>query len=228
MNPKEVRMYIVVNSGKIPSDLIRIIGQTVARKIVALEQMGPMGSPQAEVETEESSLYREWKHNLYPKIVTEVNHKLFSLLTDPTIFIDPSGSVAVFSPLRYENRPPILKRAKLLRDTQLHLNLGLRPERGRYVMHLDFNQDVQMSVGKLSAQVAHSVGKMIEYMVQGDLWTLGEWIRGGYALMLNGLPSSDLHLMTNVPKCVWTEDAGRTEIPSGTLTTVAHFPQNFS
>src|SRR3989338_10879330 len=130
MNPKEVRMYIVVNSDQMESDLIRIIAQTVARQVLFIEQNDP-----------DNELYREWKFNLYPKIVTELPHKCFSRLLDSTITLDPSGSVAVFSPLRYKNRPPLLNRAKLLRD-DLRITLGSRPERGRSVLDIDFNQDV--------------------------------------------------------------------------------------
>ena len=213
MNPKEVRMYIVVNSDQMESDLIRIIAQTVARQVLFIEQNDP-----------DNELYREWKFNLYPKIVTELPHKCFSRLLDSTITLDPSGSVAVFSPLRYKNRPPLLKRAKLLRD-DLRITLGSRPERGRSVIDIDFNQDVKMSVGKLSAQVAHSLSNMVEYLAQSYPEILEEWAKGGYALILNGRPASELAQLIKTPRCVWTVDAGRTEIPSGTLTTVAYFPK---
>ena len=94
------------------------------------------------------------------------------------------------------------------------------------VMYIVVNSGVKMSPGKLAAQVAHSAVKAanLGMLRESDWWK--KWYTGSYTKIV--LKASE-YTMKELNKlypmtCSTTTDEGRTEIPHGTLTTLAFIP----
>ncbi|MGQ4834602.1 MAG: peptidyl-tRNA hydrolase Pth2 [Candidatus Asgardarchaeia archaeon] len=90
--------------------------------------------------------------------------------------------------------------------------------------------DIKMSVGKLAAQVAHAaVGSAFACQRKNKIW-LDEWLRQGQKKVVLKVSSLDEMLkIWNAVKssslpCELIRDAGHTELPPGTITTLGIGP----
>jgi len=92
------------------------------------------------------------------------------------------------------------------------------------VMYIVVNKEVKMSPGKLAAQVAHSAVKASEEGNRTKWWE--SWYFGSYTKII--LKASEFEMKELMDKyhdqLVYTRDEGRTEIPKGSLTTLAFIP----
>ena len=112
----------------------------------------------------------------------------------------------------------------------LAVNLMIKGSRGEemaeIIMYVIVNKDIKMSPGKLAAQVAHSAVKAshLGQIKEEDWWE--QWNKGSYTkIILKASEFEMKEIMKNFPECtVFTYDEGRTEIPKGTLTTLAFIP----
>jgi PTH2 family peptidyl-tRNA hydrolase len=98
-----------------------------------------------------------------------------------------------------------------------------------HVMFCFVNHDLSMSKGKIAGQVGHAVQYMMErvfgnhdrdYMERYTAWRENQSPK----IILKARESDLLELMKR-PDCVYVHDAGRTQIPSGSLTVVAFVPE---
>lgn len=103
------------------------------------------------------------------------------------------------------------------------------------VMYIVVNSQLPMSSGKVAAQVAHSACAVIEHLAVHPTPLYREWKRTAFAkIVLEGKQSvlerciKEFSNREGEQWCAWTHDAGRTEIPSGSLTTVAFAPMRRS
>lgn len=94
------------------------------------------------------------------------------------------------------------------------------------VMYILVNKDLKMSPGKLAAQVAHSAVKAahIGFLNEPDWWE--EWYKHSYTkIVLKASEFQMKEIIKNYIECTaHTYDEGRTEIPKGSLTTIAFIP----
>jgi len=106
------------------------------------------------------------------------------------------------------------------------------------VMYIVINHDLKMGKGKIAAQAAHSACKVIEkferWAIYGDGpgdWAVlhyYQWKAGSYTkVVLKATEEQMNQLIEKYPKrCEFTYDEGRTQIKSGSLTSIAFFPIN--
>jgi peptidyl-tRNA hydrolase len=99
------------------------------------------------------------------------------------------------------------------------------------VMYIVVNKEAKMSGGKLAAQVAHSACKVVYSILEHGCdeerrEDFDKWWNGSYTKVI--LKASEYELRQLKEKyhrmASFTIDEGRTEIPKGTLTTVAFVP----
>ena len=95
------------------------------------------------------------------------------------------------------------------------------------VMYIIVNKDLKMSPGKLAAQVAHSAVKAahIGFLNEPDNWE--EWYKHSYTKIVLKASEYEMKEMikyANIECISYTYDEGRTEIPKGSLTTIAFIP----
>lgn len=106
-------------------------------------------------------------------------------------------------------------------------------------MYIFVNTDLKMDKGKACAQVGHAVQYVIEEIFELFLKSLdypgGPWERylkwkcdfGGAKVTLKATTEQLLELKEN-PEARYVIDEGRTQIPKGSLTVVAFFPNYVS
>lgn len=95
------------------------------------------------------------------------------------------------------------------------------------VMYVIVNSDLKMDKGKVAAQVAHSACKAVVHACSNKCDEFfGKWYHGSYAkIVLRANTDEMKKLIENYPTiCFWTIDEGRTQIPKGSLTTIAFLP----
>jgi len=98
------------------------------------------------------------------------------------------------------------------------------------VMYIIINKEVKMSKGKCVAQGAHVACKAVldaficdEQSPAGKY--LREWLKGSYAkIVLKASVFEMKEFMKTSTRWHQVIDEGRTEIPKGTLTAIAHIP----
>ena len=106
-----------------------------------------------------------------------------------------------------------------------------------YTMYIIVNSDLKMSKGKIGAQVGHAVEmiaqKIYEWYANINTPKIKEiildykkyLIDGRKKIILKGT-QKDLEELKTESDAVHVIDAGRTEIPAGSLTAVAFLPNN--
>jgi peptidyl-tRNA hydrolase, PTH2 family len=111
-------------------------------------------------------------------------------------------------------------------------------EKDEPVMYIVINHDLKMGKGKIAAQAAHSACKVIEKFercifgsCKGGDWSIlhyYQWKVGSYTkIVLRATEEQMKQLIEKYPGiCVFTYDEGRTQIKSGSLTSIAFFPIN--
>jgi PTH2 family peptidyl-tRNA hydrolase len=102
-------------------------------------------------------------------------------------------------------------------------------------MYIVVNSELEMSPGKIAAQCAHSACKVTEYLEHVNNFNYSNWKKNGYTkIVLHGKQKDLIKLIqkyddTTLPIfCRSTYDAGKTEIPEGSLTTIAFAPMLMS
>ena len=99
-------------------------------------------------------------------------------------------------------------------------------------MYILVNSDLKMSSGKISAQVGHAVEMLTELMVLNYKINpksklskiIINYRKNGRKKIVLKASQKDLEEFKKINNTVYVIDAGKTEILSGSLTAVAHFP----
>lgn len=106
-------------------------------------------------------------------------------------------------------------------------------ETNSLVMYIIVRKDLLMSTGKIAAQCCHSCGYLFlryaEIKQSKEGYVFKEWMhKGNHRKVVLGASDSEWSKLKdefgNNPNCAITTDAGYTEIPSGTETTMAIWP----
>ncbi len=104
------------------------------------------------------------------------------------------------------------------------------------IMYIVVNSELNMSPGKMAAQVGHAVGKVIKTLEHRNTTHFKgcykEWEESSYTkIVLSGLSSDfikSLHTTANMDMLYSSMivDEGRTEIPKGSVTCIAFEPMH--
>jgi PTH2 family peptidyl-tRNA hydrolase len=99
-----------------------------------------------------------------------------------------------------------------------------------YTMYILVNNDLQMGKGKLGAQIGHAV-EMITTAVhkmnnREYIEIYKKYLQSGSKKIVLKASKEDLEMYINDRDSVYVIDAGKTQIPSGSLTAVAFLPSN--
>jgi peptidyl-tRNA hydrolase, PTH2 family len=99
-----------------------------------------------------------------------------------------------------------------------------------YAMYILVNHDLQMGKGKIAAQVGHAVEKItttIHKMNDRNYNLIYQryLVFGSKKIVLKGT-QKDLELYMNDRDAIYIRDAGKTQIPEGSMTVVAFLPSN--
>lgn len=93
------------------------------------------------------------------------------------------------------------------------------------VMYIVINDDTKMGKGKIVAQAGHVIVNMAMALMNGspDLWN--KYIASGlHPKIVLKAKLVQMEAMIQKYPCLWIRDAGRTQVPSGTLTALAFPP----
>ena len=99
------------------------------------------------------------------------------------------------------------------------------PEGDLYVP-LFLNADLDLSAGKVAAQVAHAM--LLVQEACGTLAVWRDWLAAGMPTALARAPERWLRRLVEEARAWGVEDEGRTETPRGSLTAAASSPGNLS
>ncbi len=88
------------------------------------------------------------------------------------------------------------------------------------------NGDLDLSAGKLAAQVAHAALEVQARAGRAATWT--QWLDRGMPLALVRVPQRTLQGMLDVGEAFGVEDEGRTEIPKGTIAAAGAPPSDLA
>lgn len=101
-------------------------------------------------------------------------------------------------------------------------------------MYIVVNSDLNMGKGKIAAQVGHGVAAVVRFMERTasgvDYQTYKKWTDGSEAKIVLKAPEEVLlrlakkYTRSVSTFCIPILDAGRTQIPKGSLTVVAFLP----
>lgn len=87
---------------------------------------------------------------------------------------------------------------------------------------LVYAAELDLSAGKLAAQIAHAALALQEECAGRPTWS--DWLAAGMPLALLRAPGATLKRLIAAGRAFGIEDEGRTEIPAGSLTAVASAP----
>lgn len=158
----------------------------------------------------------KWLDNGFTKSVRHVNATKLSSLLDPSA--DPSPCVfqvgaacaASFTPMAYDDFPPLLRRARV---SGLERERRDMPRQGRMEGVVFLNAELGMTTGKAAAQAAHAL----------NVWALGQRNINDHDVLSNCVREVDAELFDLAcgqnPQGV-IHDAGHTEIEAGSATAV--------
>lgn len=102
-----------------------------------------------------------------------------------------------------------------------------------YAMYIIINNNLNMQKGKIAAQASHAACRVTRILHNQGNTSYNNWLRDGEAkIVLKGTEEEMLQLINKydnsktkeINKCVSVHDAGRTQIPSGSLTAISFFP----
>jgi peptidyl-tRNA hydrolase, PTH2 family len=88
------------------------------------------------------------------------------------------------------------------------------------------NGDVDLSAGKLAAQVAHATLEVQARVGRSGAWA--EWLEAGMPLALVRVPQRDLFGLIEGGAAYGVQDEGRTEIPRGTIAAAGSPPTDLA
>jgi PTH2 family peptidyl-tRNA hydrolase len=122
--------------------------------------------------------------------------------------------IAVFRP-RPKNRAGFVARLKLYTGRIGRSSIDKWPVEDSYAT-IFINGDLELSAGKFAAQAAHAALALQHQCSRLPNWS--DWLLAGMPLALIRLPSQMLEATVAEGKAYGVQDAGRTEVPRGTLT----------
>lgn len=97
-------------------------------------------------------------------------------------------------------------------------------------MYIFVNTSLGMGKGKIGAQVGHVVQMVIEDLLlknnvtQQDLMAYPRWKSSGMAKIVLKASQEEMDRLILLPHARYVRDAGRTQIPSGSLTAISFPP----
>jgi PTH2 family peptidyl-tRNA hydrolase len=98
-----------------------------------------------------------------------------------------------------------------------------------YAMYIFINNDLKMDKGKIASQTGHIVQQIIENIkdvtVKKDfIDRYNVWKNNGSTKIILKASEKQLKELLKLPESVYIIDAGRTQIPSNSLTAVGFYP----
>lgn len=172
------------------------------------------------VDDEETQQFLEqWMNGRIRKLMKRVKPSQWDAVLNSEIYhtVGTSGAaeVAVFRPVRLSEQPDVLRKAQMsgleVKDVSPSKFEDEAP-----VLTVYADENLQMSTGKLAAQVGHAVQLFLMY---GNEYKIEPWLESGASLSVER--TDTLPLLDTVDIIV--RDAGFTEVPSGSVTVVALF-----
>ncbi len=98
----------------------------------------------------------------------------------------------------------------------------------RIKMYIIVNKDLKMGVGKIAGQVGHGVAKLTRILEKNPTQTYKSWVKTAEAkIVLKGSEKQMLELSEKY-KCIQIHDAGKTQIPEGSMTVIAFPPMEYT
>lgn len=95
-----------------------------------------------------------------------------------------------------------------------------KSKQSEYVMYIVVNSELEMSIGKIAAQVGHVI---VNYMMQNGCAN-PNWIDDGQPKIVLGADLKTMEELLKFPDTYSTYDGGRTEISPNSLTALCFAP----
>lgn len=93
------------------------------------------------------------------------------------------------------------------------------------VLVKDSKNNIKMGPGKAVAQAGHVIANMVTKLIINDLPLWGRYVTSGiHPKIVLQATTEQMEKIIATYDCVWVRDAGRTQVPSGTLTAIAFPP----
>ncbi len=161
-------------------------------------------------------LLRAWMEGRIRKLMKRVKPAAWKSIISNELFhtvgVSGSAEVAVFAPVRISEQPDALRKAQVA-GLEAPVN-GSAERQGTAYLHVYADASLNMTTGKLAAQVGHAVQLFLMY---GNTYKIEEWMEAGCLITVE---RSD-----NMPSVetadIIVRDAGFTEVPSGSVTVAA-------
>lgn len=100
------------------------------------------------------------------------------------------------------------------------ISTNKKSKQSEYVMYIIVNSELEMSIGKIAAQVGHVI---VNYMMQNGCAN-SNWIDDGQPKIVLGADLKTMEELLQFPDTYCTYDGGRTEIPPNSLTALCFAP----
>jgi peptidyl-tRNA hydrolase len=128
-----------------------------------------------------------------------------------------TATVRVFAPIPLSTQPSALKK---LQVSGLQADTGeTNANEGKPSLHIFVDETLDMSTGKLVAQVGHAVQLFLMYAYEAKVFS---WLETGQLIRVTRTP-----VMPNENEVdVFVRDAGFTEVPAGSITAAAIYSIN--
>ena len=164
------------------------------------------------------ALVREWTAGRIRKIVKRARASAWdkaAVLEHPHTVAEHNGAkVLAFAPMRLSEQPKELKK---LQVTGLNSSDTAPADYGkRDHLEVSVNDSLNMSTGKVVAQVGHAVQL---FMLYADPEQVKEWAVTGHLVKVVRAEN----ISDDASAAIIVHDAGFTEVPSGSLTATADF-----
>lgn len=169
--------------------------------------------------------YAKWRNGSQAKVVLRAEPAEIAALArahDGLAVPEPPDAplLAVFRP-RAKGQAAFLAHLKLYSGRLAQSVRAEWPESGLHAPIL-VNADLDVSAGKLAAQVAHAALALQE--ASGELPTWRDWLAAGMPLALLLVPGRRLAELVEAGRAYGVEDEGRTEVPAGSVVAAAGPP----
>lgn len=140
------------------------------------------------------------------------------LIQDPeTIHTQPEIKIKKEALTNYEKDA---KSQEIIFDSKSHKISDYEP-----VMYAFVNNDLNMGKGKIAAQVGHAVGRLIKKLIKRPTQEYIDWDQSFYKKIVLKATAIQMKELSEMDSAMAIHDAGRTQIPSGSLTVVAFPPR---
>lgn len=173
--------------------------------------------------------FAAWRERSFRKIALRADEKQWSRLLeefDCTLgCVDGEPVVACLPPLRKSERPQLLKRLQAY-SPEAKSVLANKVEAP--FIELLINGSVEMSAGKMLAQVAHGAlmcvwSQLRDQPALESAWAA--WAKGGQRCQVRRLSGYEWRLRVERGDCVVVRDGGLTEVAAGSQTVAAFAPR---